>query len=409
MQSTQYDNSTSLTLRTGDPCPHYGDCGGCSAQDVAYGEQLRRKATYLQDILAPYWHEPIEVVPSPETWHYRNKVDLNFARRQYDEPPPKDCIRETVLGYNRKGKWYWPLDIEQCSIAPPRTDAILRAVREWYRERGVHAVDQRSGEGVLRALLVREGRRTGECMVMLCTNEGDVDTESFVCALDPAGPIDSVYRGIGTGRAQGAFAERLELLAGAPYIHEELSVGERRYRFRLSPLSFFQTNTLATELLYSDIRDWVRTTAPSLLYDLYGGAGGIAIACADLVDTVRCVDNVPEATADGEANVALNGADNVFFAMADMKHYLAYLRDNGGMEPGSAAILDPSRAGLNPKVIRRFLATNPERFLYVSCNPKVFAQELPALVNEFRLESVKAFDLFPHTPHVELVSAFARM
>lgn len=393
-------------------CPHFGECGGCETQNVAYSDQVAAKKRHLENLFAAEWGREVSVLPSPIVWYYRNKVDFNFALRHYPEPPPKDFPRDTVLGFTRRGEWYHPLDLETCLIAPEGCSALLKSVRAWYRAEGLRAVDARGVQGFLRALLVREGKRTGERMVVIFTSEGPWNPEGFLDAVREAYPAHAVFRGIFSGASRGAFADRLELLAGAEYIHEEMVIrdatGDRRIRFRISPFSFFQTNTLAAEVLYSEIRRWVRASEAKILYDLYGGAGGIAFSCADLVQLVRSVESESSATADGEHNARMNGIDNVFFFTDQMRKYLHGLAENGGMEPNAVAVVDPPRAGMTPKPVQRLIECAPHRLLYVSCKASVLKEELSAFLKAYALERLWAVDMFPHTPHVEVLASLVR-
>ncbi len=393
-------------------CPHFGECGGCASQDVPYAEQLARKQRLLEEMFREFWPGEIPVAASPSVWHYRNKVDFNFARKRYDEPPPPGTKRDTVLGFNRKGKWYWPLDIENCLIAPARADELLGAVRAWAKREGLEAYDDRTKEGSLRILLLREGRRTGQHMVMLITRPGAIPAESFADAVRSVYPEASVQHGEYTGEAQGKFADTWRVIRGLETISEELQVpdaeGTRNINFRISPFSFFQTNTLAAEVLYGKIRAWVRKAAPDVLYDLYGGTGSIAFACADLVKVVRSVENVTEAALDGEANAKANAIENVFFTAADVRAYLLNVANDGGMEPKAAAVVDPPRAGMHPKALKRLIACAPKDLLYVSCKPEMLAQEMPELLKHYELTGFSAVDMFPHTPHVEALATFRR-
>lgn len=390
-------------------CPHFGDCGGCHAQDVAYPEQVAAKAAMLKALLAEHWAGPVPVTPSPVVWHYRNKIDPAFSPMQYEVPPPKGFVRETVLGYKRKGRWFWPLDVEDCLIAPGGMRALFGSVRDWYRERGLRAFHGKSGEGQLRNLLVREGRHTGERMVVLITTTtGEQDpTAGFVEAVQRAWPADSIQHGTSDSKADVAVCDSLRVLHGTESIREELHVpgAPRTLRFQISPMSFFQTNTLATEGLYAAARAWAAAVRPDTLYDLYGGMGTIAMTCADLVREVVSVENVAAASEDGRANVAENGIGNVTFHTEKVENYVRILRDGPGMPTGAGVIVDPPRGGMNPKAIRRLLQLAPRNILYISCNPKVFAQEFAAFSERYTLTGLQGFDLFPHTPHVEIVAA----
>lgn len=410
MTAFSIQDSTGIAYE--DLCPHFGDCGGCASQDVPYARQVADKAAYLQELFGAYWSEPISVTPSPVLWHYRNKVDPAFAPKHYDTPPPKDFKRDTVLGFKRKGKWFWPLEIEECRIGPLGMAELLAAMRAWYVREGLDAFDGRKNLGLLRNLLIRDAKRTGQRMVVLITHEGALPAESFVEAVQAAWPADSIYHGVSTKKADVAIAEELTLLHGAPVIQEELVLtengAERPLRYRISPFSFFQTNPLATEKLYSVIRSWVREISPELLYDLYGGMGSIAFSCADLVREVISVECVESASEDGRLNAADNQIDNVFFVTAQVEKYLRVRRDEGDLPREATVILDPARSALHPKAIKYLLEIQPENIIYVSCNPKLLARELPLFLEAYQIDKFQAFDLFPHTPHVEALVALRR-
>ncbi len=394
-------------------CPYFGECGGCSAQDVPYDRQVQAKSEKLGQLFEAYWTDPILVEPSPECWHYRNKLDLNFGRKHYPEPPPKDFPRETVLGFKRAGKWYWTLDIEECHIGPKGIDSLLSGVRHWARERELTAFSSKARDGFLRILLVREGKRTGERMVVLITNADELDTESFVRTVQDAFPSQSIQHAIFTGRAEIAAADAITVLEGKPTIDEVLEVPDgsepRRLRFRLSPFSFFQTNTYATEKMYGIVREWVKESRPQFLYDLYGGSGGIALSCSDRVDRVVSVESVEDASVDGTHNAEVNGVDNVVFITQKVEDYLRdTLHAQKAFQSSSLVVVDPPRAGLHPKALKRLVALEPPEIVYASCKPRALADEIPTLLAHYDLIAMQAVDMFPHTEHVELLARFKR-
>lgn len=393
-------------------CTHFGACGGCTAQDVPYTKQLEAKAEVLRGLLGSYWPGPIEVVPSPVQWHYRNKVDPTFGRMFFDEPPPKGTARPTVLGFKRKGKWFWTLDLQECLIAPAGMDSLLRAVVDWARESGLEPFDTRRQQGFLRHLLVREGKGTGERMVVLITSEGAFDGAAFADAVATAWPEARILRAVNRGGAEVAIGDVSDVYAGPAYIDEVLHVGGNAaaapIRFRLTPFSFFQTNSLATERLYGIIRDGLAAAAPQRLYDLYGGSGGIALSCAAMAETVVSVESFAPASADGRVNAALNGVDHIEFITQPVEAYLRDRAGQGGFPDGAAVVLDPPRAGLHPKALKCLLELRPRDIIYVSCKPSVFAEELDALRAVYSVDSLQAVDLFPHTPHVEVVAKLRR-
>lgn len=395
-------------MKPSDLCPHFGECGGCQSQDVAYSDQLAAKEKQLRELFGAFWHQDIPVMPSPGLWYYRNKLDFNFGRKFYPELPPKGFQRETVLGFRRKGRWYWPLDIHECRIGSPEMAGLLKAVRGWAKGKGLRAFHSRRGEGFLKILLVREGKRTGQRMVVLITRPGELDGPSFVDTVLSACPTNSVQWAIHHGLAEVAAGDEVTVLHGSSTIEERLRIPEggdvRELRFCISPFSFFQTNPLASETLYGLIRSWVRRIAPAKLYDLYGGGAGLALTCADLALQVVSVESVESATSDGLRNASLNDVENISFVTQTVEEYLGKLLAAGGMERDSAVIADPPRPGLHPKALRRLLELYPPQIVYVSCKPAVLARELPALLQKYRLRELCAVDMFPHTDHVEAVA-----
>jgi len=404
--------STHAITSAGRLCVHYGECGGCAHQDVPYPEQVACKRATLEELFADHWQGPIDVHPSPVIWYYRNKVDFNFGLKHYPEPPPKGFERELVIGFKRKGRWFWQLDMEECRIASPEMGPLLEAVRSWAKTEGLRPFHTRSKQGFLKMLLVREGKRTGDRMVALITRPGECNIEGFRDAVLNAYPATTVQWAVDESFAPAANIASIETLHGPEVIHEELHVpangGMRNLRFRISPASFFQTNTLGTEILYGRIRDWVAQSRPDALYDLYGGSGGIALSVADLVPRIESIEVVSAATEDGRSNATANDVENVTFITEKVKNYLKYQLESGGFPPNALAILDPSRAGLHPKALKRIMELRPERLIYVSCKPSVFRQELDTFHEGYRITKMEAVDLFPHTDHVEVLAYLER-
>ncbi|MBI4558092.1 MAG: 23S rRNA (uracil(1939)-C(5))-methyltransferase RlmD [Candidatus Hydrogenedentes bacterium] len=392
-------------------CPHFGECGGCSYQDKPYPEQVRAKGRMLEQLFSEFWHGPIQVEPSPVVWFYRNRADLTFAPKWYNQPPAPGFERETVLGYRRKGRWFWPLDVAECRIFSPELPALLDAVKRWFRAARLQAYDERTQQGILRGLLVREGKRTGQRLVVLITREGEFDAGVFVEAVRAACSVTSIFHGIYRGRAQVTCADELHLLFGPPEIAEELhvvdDVSRRRFRFCISPFSFFQTNTMGADVLYTRVREWVKGVVPSILYDLYGGSGGIALSCADLVPQVVSVENVLSTTRDATRNAVMNRIENARFTTNSVEDFLMQLLRRGELEKDAAVIVDPPRAGLHPRALKALLELKPAHLLYVSCKPSTLVLELPKLLEVFRLRSLHAVDMFPHTDHVEVLAEFS--
>ncbi|NQZ67364.1 MAG: 23S rRNA (uracil(1939)-C(5))-methyltransferase RlmD [Lentisphaeria bacterium] len=389
-------------------CKHFGECGGCKNQDLEYENQLGQKADYLNDLLKDFWQTEIEVVPSLEIFYYRNKVELSFDRMQYDEPPPDDFIRETVLGFHKKGRWYFTLDTEECLIYSADMPMILERVRNWYREEELTYFDSRKSTGLLKYLVLRKAHYTNDKLLILVTDNQDIDCESFVKAVNSDGYFSSVYHAKQGGTQDAVNPDSMQLIDGKERLDEELHLddGQRQLKFSITPLGFFQVNPKATETLYQQIREWVRASKTDFLYDLYGGSGGIAFSCSDLVDEIISVESFAPASEDGRTNAALNGIGNVSFETEKVEKWLGNQMHEKSFRVDSTVIIDPPRSAMHPKALSRLVEIGPEQIIYISCNPKLFARELALLTNYYEIKEVKAFDLFPHTDHVELATLF---
>ncbi len=384
-------------------CIHYKDCGGCQIQDMPYEAQLQFKEKKLKELFKNYWDNPIPITPSPSPWFYRNKIELSFAGKQYTEPPPKDFQRETILGFNHKGKWFSNIENEECLIFDNDLPDLLKIVRQWTNNNHLHFYDVKKKQGQLRALLLRRTERTGQKMILLNTANENLDTKSFVDAITTIYPVHSLYHGVYDGQARVVTAEKLFHIYGDLYIYEKLHIAKRELAFRISPFSFFQTNTLATEKLYEKIRKWINQSNIEVLYDFYGGSGGIALVCSDLVSKVYSVECVESASHDGIYNASTNHITNIEFITQPVENYLKEIYNRQNFNANSTVILDPPRAGLHPKALEYLIQLKPKEIIYVSCKSSSFLKELPVFLTQYKLAIVEAFDLFPHTEQVELL------
>lgn len=415
-------------------CRHFGLCGGCSYQDLSYEQQLSEKKEGLTHLFHDYWRDPIPLTPSPVLWHYRNKIDPSFSFKWYEDAPPRDFPRETVLGFKEKGRWRRPLELEECRIAPQGVELLFPALREWVASTGHSAYHSRQNKGYLRHVLVRDGKRSGERMLMLITSPGALpDPDGFVEMVQSVFPCTSIYHGTFSGRAEVAFAEASSLLYGQERIEERMArlceedwevtaptapdpvlflQNEKKQdaflHFDISPMSFFQTNPLGAERLYGCIRSWCREATRPVLYDLYGGMGSIALHVADLYPEIISVEEVADASADGRKNMLRNGVNHIEFITSTVQDIFKKHPLGERLQAESDVIVDPPRSGLHPKALKGLLEWAPSRLLYVSCNPARLEAEMEALTERYHLQSLRAFDLFPHTPHVEVVASFQR-
>jgi 23S rRNA (uracil1939-C5)-methyltransferase len=379
------------------PCAHYPACGGCRFQDLAYEAQSEAKHAQVADALARIGHlegfelEPI--VTAASVFHYRNKLEYSFTEED----------AKVALGFHRAGRWDEVLDIERCWLTTDLGNAIRNRVKQWANEHGQRAYDQESQEGYLRHLVVREGRNTGQALVVLVTAPGELDEESFVAALKAFPEVRSVHWAVNDTPAEITNVPS-RLLSGDEAIEEEI-LG---LRFRVRPNAFLQTNTEMCEKLYSLAISYAGLTGEETVYDLYCGTGTIGLSMARQALTVWGIESNEESVACAVENAELNGLANAAFFAGDVGADVEELRDRAG--PPDVVVVDPPRAGLAGKALSRVGALEAPRLVYVSCNPTTLAGNAKELVSEYgyTLERVRPVDMFPHTPHVESVALFTR-
>ena len=379
------------------PCAHYPACGGCRFQDLAYEAQTEAKQAQVADALARIGRlegfelEPI--VPAASVFHYRNKLEYSFTQED----------GQVVLGFHRAGRWDEVLDIERCWLTTDLGNAIRNRVKAWANELGLRAYDQESQEGYLRHLVVREGRNTGQALVVLVTAPGEFDEESFAAALQEFPEVRSIHWAVNDTPAEITSVPS-RLVWGDEAIEEQI-LG---LRFRVRPNAFLQTNTEMAERLYSLAIEYAGLTGEETVYDLYCGTGTIGLSMAREALTVWGIESSEESVACAVENSELNGLANAAFFAGDVGADVEELRDRAGSP--DVVVVDPPRAGLVGKALAAVGSLEAPRLVYVSCNPTTLAGNAKTLVSDFgyTLERVRPVDMFPHTPHVESVSLFTR-
>jgi 23S rRNA (uracil1939-C5)-methyltransferase len=417
--------------RVPERCDHDGPgCPGSPWQGLRYERQLEHKQQQVDDALtrlgglSGYAIEPI--VAATECWRYRNKMEYSFGSSADSfggsagtpaETPnvnmpsaadPADGFaagrRPLVLGFHSRGRWEQVLDARDCVLASERSNAVRNFVRDWCRERDLPAYDRRDGSGLLRNLVVREGRRTGELQVRLVTTDGEVDVDRLATELADRFPDASLLWTRTAAMAEVSYGGETDLVAGASKIREELA----GLRFEISPHAFFQTNTEMAERLYGLAADYASLGGQERVFDLYCGIGTLSLVLALRAAEVWAVDVVEEAIADAIENARANEIENVRFFAGDTRTAIRPLAQQAPRP--DVVVVDPPRAGLSAKVVRRLLETNPRRIVYVSCNPTTLAPNARQIVDAgFRLVKVRPVDMFPHTPHIECVALLERV
>jgi 23S rRNA (uracil1939-C5)-methyltransferase len=380
------------------PCPYFGACGGCRFQDLAYEVQCESKAAQVKDALvriAGISEPPLEpIIPAEEIYGYRNKLEYSFSRTP--EGP--------ALGFHRAGRWDELLPIERCLLTTELGNSIRAAVVDWAREEVLEAYDQKEHRGYLRHLVVREGRNTGQALVMLVTaSDEPFDRDFFVRSLTKFPEVRSIYWAVNEGSGETTNVPA-ELIWGEEAIEEELC----GLRFRLRPNAFLQTNTLMAEKLYSLAGEYAGLTGEETVWDLYCGTGTIGLTLARQARSVWGIEISEESVTCALENAERNGVGNVAFFAGNVGQVIRELKERSGSP--DVVVVDPPRAGLAGKALRRLAETGAPRIVYVSCNPTTLAGDFKQLSEQagYRLRRAQPVDMFPHTPHVETVALLER-
>jgi len=413
-----YAEARVVELLNGSPdrkaaeCAHFGVCGGCSWQTLSYEAQLRYKQQQVIECLGHIGgikgfelDEPIAAEP---LWRYRNKVEFTFAPHLSVEPggPASEVAPHDPagidLGFHLPGEWRSVVDIDDCLLHSEETNAIRGSVRDFARESGLAAWDQKNETGFWRHLVLREGINTGEIMVNVVTGPGDFpNIEEFATRLTGAHPrIASLIWSVNDTRASVATGFPFTVLAGRDHIFEEIC----GLRLRVSPRSFMQTNTLMAERLYGRALEYAGLTGDEFVFDLYSGIGSIALYLAKSCAGVFGVEIVEDAVRLAEQNARDNGITNCRFVAGKVRTVLKELELD---QRPHLVILDPPRAGASKKEVQRIIDLGAPRIVYISCNASTLAGNAPQLAEGgYRLARASAVDMFPHTPHIEVVALF---
>jgi len=384
--------------RVDAPCAHYPACGGCRFQDLAYAVQAAAKEQQVRDALrriGGVLDPPLEpILPAGDVFHYRNKLEYSFTVTP----------RGPALGFHRAGRWDEVLAVERCWLTTDLGNSLRGVVEEWARAHRLEPYDQEQQRGYLRHLVVREGRNTGQALVQLVTAPGELRFgDDLVDRLRAFPQVRSICWSTNETPAEVTNLPA-ELVWGADAIEEELC----GLRFRVRPTAFLQTNTAMAERLYELAHRYAGLTGGETVYDLYCGIGTIGLSLARAALTVWGVDVSEESIACAIENGELNGISNAAFFAGEVGSSLAELADRAG--PPDVVVVDPPRAGLSGKAVRRVGRLEAARIVYVSCNPTTLAGNVKELTRDwgYRLARACPVDMFPHTPHVETVALLER-
>lgn len=374
-------------------CLHFGTCGGCTFQSIPYEEQLKLKERQVRDLVdevcQDYVFEGILGSPMPE--RYRNKMEFSFGDEFKDGP--------LALGMHRRGSFYDVVTVSECRIVNEDFTKILSASLEHFKDLGVGYYKKMRQTGYLRHLLVRRAVKTGEILIALVTTtQEEHELSSYVetlLNLSLEGKIVGILHISNDTISDVVQSDRTDILYGQDFFYEEL-LG---LRFKISPFSFFQTNSLGAEVLYEKAREYVGDTKDKVVFDLYSGTGTIAQMIAPVADKVVGVEIVEEAVEAARVNAQMNGLNNCEFIAGDVLKVIDGIEDKPDL-----IILDPPRDGIQAKALDKIINYGVDRLVYISCKPTSLARDLVVLQERgYRVERVCAVDMFPSTANVETV------
>jgi 23S rRNA (uracil1939-C5)-methyltransferase len=388
------------------------DHPGVAWQVLPYERQLQIKAEQVEDALRRIGKldgfAMEEIVPAVAQWRYRNKLEYSFGQ---------DDGGVLVCGFHAPGGWKRVDPIEDCLLASEVGNKAREVALAWARAQGLRAWDRRresiaSGGPLLRNLVVREGRHSGKLQVRLVTTDGELDVPSLAAALVAEvgeETISGVLWTRSSALAETTMGGETELVWGDAELPERLACPGlgRELGLRISPEAFFQTNTEMAEVLYGIVADYAALEGWERVYDLYSGIGTIALTLAPRAGELWGIEIVEQAVADAIAAAKRNEVTNAHFFAGDARLALPELIERAGRP--DVVVVDPPRAGLSQKVVRRIVDASPKRIVYVSCNPTTLAPNAAQLVEAgWRLVKVRPVDMFPQTPHVECVALLKR-
>jgi len=379
-------------------CRHYAICGGCSRQDLAYDRQLYYKRKQVVDCMKHIGKiadvTVDETIGAPQEFFYRNKMEFSF------NTSPDGGF---TLGLHRRRRFNEIFDVEECLLQSELSNRIVNYFREFIAARGIKVYNVDNHHGYVRFLMIRQAKNAEEMLINLVTTEGAMpDQERLVAELTGKFPqIKTIVHNINSKKANIARGEKETVLYGKGYIEEKLL--DRR--FRIYANSFFQTNTVQTGVLYGRAFEMFKPDDNDVMIDLYCGSGAIGICAAKLVRRVIGIEIEAAATAAATANARDNGIDNIAFHTGSVDKIMYHHPEI--FEAATGAIVDPPRAGMNPKALERLAALNLEKIVYISCNPATLARDARRLLDRgYRMEKIVPVDMFPQTTHIEAVTGF---
>ncbi|MCK9401420.1 MAG: 23S rRNA (uracil(1939)-C(5))-methyltransferase RlmD [Bacteroidales bacterium] len=400
-------------------CEHFGLCGGCRWQNMSYDKQLFFKQKQVKDHfdrIGKFDYPEIRpILASEDVFFYRNKLDYTFSSRKWftgQKPETGENTDCNGIGFHLIGMFDRIIDIEKCHLQPDPSNEIRLAVREYSLSKGLSFYNAKTWEGLLRNLIIRN-TLSGQLMVIIVfrDDEEEIIRELLQHVKETIPAITSLMYVINPKKNDDISDLEIRLFHGNPYILEELTAfhaDDPQLKFKIGPVSFFQTNAKQAALLYHVAAEMAGFQGHETVYDLYSGAGAIACYVSKYVRKVVGLESIPSAVADAGENAVLNGITNVTFHAGDIAKILnqEFFEANGLPD---IIITDPPRNGMHGKVIDQILAAMPQKVVYISCNPATQARDIRLMSDLYEIKAVQPADMFPHTQHVENVVLLERV
>lgn len=387
-------------IETQTPCKHFNQCGGCSILSVPYEKQLEIKERQVLDLFLQQdliGFEFLGIQGSPLNKLYRNKMEYTFGDEVKGGP--------LTLGLHKKGRHIDILTVDGCFLVDNDFISVLTSTVKYFDEKELPYYRTMSHQGYLRNLVVRKGINTNELMVNIVTSSQiDFDMAEYkemLLNLELEAELVSILHTINDGLADAVQCDELRVLHGRDYITEEV-LG---LKFKISPFSFFQTNTKGAEVLYSIARDFIGDHSDKVIFDLYSGTGTIGQVMAGKAKKVYGIEIIEEAVKAANENAKLNGLSNCEFIAGDVGKTVKNLKDKPDL-----IIVDPPRPGVHKDAVRDIAGFGAKEIVYISCNPRTLVLDLVEFKKYgYEVEKVKCMDMFPNTPHVECVTLMSRV
>lgn len=380
-------------------CEHFGVCGGCTHQFLPYERQLELKKQQVKQLFDKAGitdYEFLGIEGSPEVFEYRNKMEFSFGDMVKDG--------ELTLGMHGKGMSFGIISTDYCKLVDEDFRMIHNKVLQYFRGKELPYYRVLRHEGYLRNLVIRKGKNTGEILInIVTTSQIDFDLTE-ICEvlknLNYKGNLTGIIHTINNSLSDAVLADDLKILFGRDYIYEEI-LG---LKFKITPFSFFQTNSKGAEVLYETVRSFIDNPKDSIIFDLYCGTGTIGQMVSKNAKKVIGIELIEEAAAAANENTKLNNINNCTFLAGDVAKVIKEITTKPDI-----IIVDPPRPGISPAALEHIVRFDADQIIYVSCNPKTLVNDLKFLIdNGYEVKKVKAVDMFPSTPHVETVVRIER-